>query len=355
VLDIVACLPRDRYSITVACPTASVIWRELQGDSDVRLHAISPRRRPGMADVATLGRLLRLASRADVVHAHSAKAGFVARAASFATGRRQRCCFTPNAWSFHAARGAESRLYRSLERLAAHWCARIVAVSSAERTDGLAAGIGRPDQYIVVPNGIEVARHAVARAPECGRIAMVGRLTDQKRPDLAVRALATVRPTHPEAHLQLIGDGPRRAEIEALARSLGIADAVEITGHHDDVAPLLARAEIALLATDYEGWPLVLMEAMAAGLPVVATAVGGVPEIVEDDRTGILTPPDDPGALAAALERLLSDSALARTMGEAGAARAVERFDRTRTVERLMALYESLADSANVASAGAAA
>src|SRR5207342_1431724 len=266
----------------------------------------------------SLQTLQRLAGRADVIHVHSAQAGFLGRLAAFARGVRRSCVFTPHGWSFWAGDGAEGRLYVGLERLAAHWCEAIVALSGNERDAGLSAGVGRPEQYRVIPNGVPLERFALPRAPVRGRILMVGRLAPPKRPDLALLALAAVRAEIPEAELQVVGDGPLRADAEQLAAQLGVVGAVRFLGYREDVPTLLAEAECALLASDYEGCPLAVVEAMAAGVAVVATEAGGVAELVEAGRTGALGTHGDAEALAAALANVLADPERAAELGAEG-------------------------------------
>ena len=343
VVDVVDGLAPDRFEIDVACPRRSVTWTALQGRPNVRLTEISAARRPAPADAASLARLTRLVRRADVVHAHSAKAGYLARLAALPTRRTGRVAFSPHAWSFWAGSGAERAVYLLLERLAAHWCATIVAVSEAERDAGLAAGVGSDRQYAVIPNGIALERYGAEPDPIPGRAVMVGGLRDQKRPDLAIRAIVAVRATVPNAELVIVGDGPRRAELEALASGLGAGDAVRFLGTRHDVADILRTASVLVLATRYESWPLTLMEGMAAGAPVVATGVGGIPEIVDDGRTGLLTRPDDLEGLTSALRSLLEDEDRARSMGAEARSEAHRRFGRGAMQVSLAALYERLA------------
>lgn len=345
-IALVEALPEGRFAIDVACPRESLTWGELQGRAGVTLHAIGSHRRPAPGDTRSLLALLPLVRAADVVHAHSSKAGFLARLAAVVQGRRGRCIFTPHGWSFWAADGAEGRLYVWLERLAAHWCRTIVTLSRAERDAGVQAGVGHLDQYRIVPNGVDVNRFAGAWSPVPGRILMVGRLAAPKRPDLALRALARVRPRVPAAELHLAGGGPLEPEARALARELGIEDAVRFLGRRDDVPALLREAAVALLASDYEGSPLSVIEAMATGVPVVATAAGGVDELVADGTTGLLAPPRDADALGEALVRVLSDPAAGPAMGAAGKRAAHERLSTERMVAETVALYEeALADS----------
>lgn len=339
---LVGALPPGRFDVDVACPRGSLTWAQLEGKPGVELHEIQAHRRPAPGDARSWQTLNRLAGRADLIHVHSSKAGFLGRLAAFGRGKRGSCVFTPHGWSFWAADGAEARLYVGLERLAAHWCGAIVALSGDERDAGLGAGVGRPEQYRVIPNGVALERFSLPRAPVRGRILMVGRLAPPKRPDLAVQALATVREKVPEAELHVVGDGPLRADAERLAAWLGVGDAVRFLGHREDVPELLAGAECALLASDYEGCPLAVVEAMAAGVAVAATEAGGVAELVEAGRTGALGAQGDAEALAQALEEVLAEPARAAELGAEGRRVAEERLSLERMVERTVALYDEL-------------
>jgi glycosyltransferase involved in cell wall biosynthesis len=190
-----------------------------------------------------------------------------------------------------------------------------------------------------VANGIDVQRFRVPRNPVPGRILVLGRLTRQKRPDLAVRAFA--RLDLPGAELHLANDGPDRERVEALARTLGVADRVRFLGYQQDVPALLARASCLLLTSEYEAASLSLLEAMAAGVPVVATRVGGVEEAL--DGAGVVVPPGDEAAIAAALARVLGDAAEAARLAEAARERVGRLFTRERMVAETVALYDEIA------------
>jgi glycosyltransferase involved in cell wall biosynthesis len=152
-----------------------------------------------------------------------------------------------------------------------------------------------------------------------------------------------VRRRVPEAELHVVGEGPLRSEAERLAAELELADAVRFLGRREDVPELLAGAECALLASDYEGSPLAVIEAMAAGVPVAATAAGGTAELVSDGRTGALAPRGDAAALGEALERVLSEPARAEELGVEGRRVAEAELSLERMIERLVALYDELA------------
>jgi glycosyltransferase involved in cell wall biosynthesis len=341
-VSLVRALPAERFAVDVACPRGSLTWTLLEG-SGVALHPIESHREPRPGDARSWATLVRLAGRADVIHVHSAKAGFLGRLAAATRGRRRDCVFTPHGWSWWAAEGVEARLYLNLERLAAHWCRTIVALSADERDAGLAARVGDPGQYRVIPNGVPLERFALPRRPVRGRILMVGRLAPPKRPDLAIRALASVREQVPDAELHIVGDGPLRTEAEALAAGLGIAGAVRFLGTRDDVPELLAEAECALLASDYEGSPLAVVEAMAASVAVVATKVGGVGELVRPGATGAIAPKGDAEALARALLEVLGDPEQAAALGAEGRRFAQEELSLDRMVGSLVGLYEETA------------
>lgn len=338
ILDLLALVDAKHLQVDVVCPTESELWRALERAPAVRLHPFTTHRYPAASDLTSFVRLLRLVGDADVVHAHSSKAGLLARLATAVTGNSASCVFTPHGWSFWGLRGRPAGLCAAFERLAARWCHAIIAVSAHERDAGLRRRIGRPSQYRLVPNGIDLERFTVAHRPVEGRIVMVGRLARQKRPDLAIRALALLRPRLPHAHLQLVGDGPLRRQVEHLVHELNLSPAIQLLGPRNDIPELLNSAHCLLLTSDYEASPLSVLEAMSAGVPVVTSRFGGVAELVDDGRTGIVVDPD-PASIAGALYQLLSDAHLARALGNAAHAEAHLRFSRVRMAAETIAVY----------------
>jgi glycosyltransferase involved in cell wall biosynthesis len=167
----------------------------------------------------------------------------------------------------------------------------------------------------------------------------VARLVEQKGVDIAIAALAKLHTAHPDAVLVVLGAGPLRPRLEEQARLLGLARSVFLPGRAGDVAAWLRRADVLVHAARWEGFGLVLLEAMLASLPVVATRVSAVPEIVRDGETGLLVPPDDSDALAAALARVLGDPDRAAAYGAAGLARARASFSVERMARRTLEVY----------------
>lgn len=344
VLDLVAHLDPATFEVAVACPPASELWQQLRERSGASLRPLVATARPSPADVVSLARLVHLVGWADVVHAHSSKAGLLVRLAAMLRGRTHRCVFTPHGWSFWSAGGLLGSFYIMLERLAARWCRVIIAVSACERDAGLAVGVGRPNQYRVIRNGADARRFRDEPSPVPGRVLAVARLAPQKRVDLLIRALAQVRLEHPQAELHVVGDGPDRRLLEATAADLGVSGAVRFLGERDDVPGLLAKAACVALASDYESCPLVVLEAMASGVPVVATAVGGVPELIQDGRTGILVPHGSVEGLAEGIASLIRDPGTAQAMGRAGRCRVGDSFSLGRSVATTESVYLAVAE-----------
>jgi glycosyltransferase involved in cell wall biosynthesis len=277
--------------------------------------------------------LLMRRERFDVVHANSSKAGILARTAALLTRVPVRI-FTVHGWAFSAHDGARSRFYLWADRLMSPLTTTIICVSETELRAGLAAKTCREARSVVIYNGVAAAAaraEPVDSAPP--RILSVGRLRAPKDVVTLVRALALLERGSFSA--AIVGDGPDAAKITPGAP-------VELLGTRRDVAELLAASDVFVLSSRSEGLPMSILEAMAAGLPVVASAVGGVPELVVDGETGLLVPPGDPAALASALSRLVADPDLRRRLGAAGRERAEKRFSLHRFREEHVQLYERL-------------
>ena len=282
--------------------------------------------RPGR-DLLGLFELMALMRRVrpDLVHANSSKAGVLGRVAAVLMRVPVRV-FTVHGWAFKAYTGLAALLYRWADRAMSPLTSATICVSETERAAGLAARTCRDAGTVVIPNAVDVgATPRAALEGDPPRIVTVGRLAAPKDALTLVRALAALGPLPFRA--LLVGDGPDRTAVEAEIRSLGLGDRVEPAGSRADVPALLAGADVFVLSSRSEGAPFSILEAMAAGLPVVATDVGGVRELVADGETGLLVPAEDPARLAEALRSLLADPALRRRLGAAGHARARERFD----------------------------
>ena len=316
---------------------------------------LSPRMRPH-ADIRALIAVIRLirAYRPEIVHTHTAKAGFVGRFAA-ALGPKPRPLIV-HTYHGHVLEGyfgpVRSVVYRLLERRLARISACLIGVSQATVDDLVRLRVAPPERFRVVPIGLDLhrflrpsAKAATALRDQCGAgaddvlLAFVGRLVPIKRVDLVLRAVAAVRREGVPIRLMIVGDGPERASLEQLARRLAIDDVAHFLGYLPDTSAAAAAADIAILASDNEGTPVALIEAAAAGRPAVATAVGGVPDVVIPGA-GVIVPAGDHAALAGAVVRLARDAELRAKMG----ARAREHVVGTFSIERLLTDVEQLYD-----------
>jgi sugar transferase (PEP-CTERM/EpsH1 system associated) len=242
--------------------------------------------------------------------------------------------------------GKAKRRLRVLARLADH----VVAVG--REVEAFLVGEVRlpPEQVRLIWNGVDLKRYsAVCRKarselglPEGPIVGHVGRLEAVKDQRSLLSAFRSVRERRPDARLVIVGDGSLRAELEAEARSLGIEPATGFLGARGDVTELLPHFEVFVLCSRSEGLPLALLEAMAAARPVVATAVGAIPQVVVNETNGCLVPPGDARALAEAIVRVLSEPAFAAALGRAARRTIEERFNFDRTVADYQRLYARL-------------
>jgi glycosyltransferase involved in cell wall biosynthesis len=250
---------------------------------------------------------------------------------------------------------AASRTVVWIERLLARGTDAIVAVAPRQRDDLVERyRIAPAARVVVVPHGLDLApflevpavdpaaREALGLPQEAFVAVFAGRLVPIKDVATLLDAFARLRAATPGARLVIAGDGELRAELTARARSLGLEGAVHWLGWRRDLVRLYAAADAVVLSSRNEGTPLALIEGMAAGRPVVATAVGGVPDVVRDEVTGYLAAPGDAGALAAGLARLAGDAARRQAMGEAARADVRARYSAERLADDLDRLYRSL-------------
>ena len=267
-------------------------------------------------DLVTLFKLWRLMRRwqPDVVHTHTAKAGFVGRVAAWLAGVPVRV----HTFHGHVFRGyfgpLKTRLFLTLERLTARLSGRLITISPQLR-DELAHTyrIAPPEKFAVIPLGMELrpyletprggghfrARYGIP--PSAPLIGIVGRLVPIKNHALFLAMAARVRERLPEAHFVIVGDGELRAALEAQTAALGLADVVTFTGFLRDLRPVYSDLDVLVISSDNEGTPVSIIEALAAGVPVAATAVGGVPDLLRGGERGRLAPAGDVDALRAAV------------------------------------------------------
>lgn len=335
------------HDVVFVVPAAGDFTERAEAESfPVRVVPLGSALDPG--SLARLRRLLR-AERVDVLHTHTHfSLNVLGRVAGRLAGAEV-VAHMHIANVFRAGRIARAAQV-ALDVATARLCAAIVAVSEATR-DALVEQGYPAARVVVVHNGIEAPDAQPARPEgvpaDAALLLLVGRLAAVKGQRQLIEALARLRRT--DAVVLLAGKDIERGgaycrELEFRAAELGVDDRVVFLGYRNDVPALLAAADVLVLPSQVEGLPLVVLEAMAAARPVVATAVGGTPELVFDGETGLLVPAGDVTALTAALDELLADPTRARALGVAGRRRFEERFTLETMTRRVLALYEGLAD-----------
>ncbi len=292
-----------------------------------------------------------LRSRVDILHTHSALAANVlSRVAARAVG-------VPVVSHLHIenhlpANPARAAVLQTLDNATARLCARVVAVSDETRRAFVRQGYP-PDSIQVVLNGVPVDVHdngagrsvraELGIGSETPLVGEIARLCEVKGQRDLLEALTAL----PGVHAVFVGEdieqgGDYRERLEREARALGLADRVVFAGYRTDAGAVLDALDVFVLPSRIEGMPLVVLEAMARGRPVVATAVGGTAEVVVEGETGLLVPPRDPARLSEAIGRLFADRALADRLGKAGRARAVAHHSEAAMTRRVLALYDEI-------------
>jgi glycosyltransferase involved in cell wall biosynthesis len=295
---------------------------------------------PGLLySVVRLVHLMRV-ERIDVIHTHHRSASLAARVASLVTN-------VPLVSSVHEIR----RRYRRLTSLG--FGERVVVLSDYVRAEVLDWYGLAPERVRLIPLGLDLPEmpslaEVTATRRELGIsergpiVACIARLTRRKGQGQLLSAIPAVLAQHPDARFLFVGDGPDRLDLVRQARALGVAERVRFAGNRDDIAAVIAGSCVTVLPSRQEEFGIALLESLALSRPVVATRVGGVPEIVEDGRTGILVRPGDPVALAGAINRLLDHPAIATRLGRNGRHLVAKRFSKERFLGSTEALYREL-------------
>jgi glycosyltransferase involved in cell wall biosynthesis len=310
-----------------------------------------------LASVRSLAALLRRLRAPDgrmIVHTHSSKAGIVGRWAGWAAGAQIRV-HSIHGFGFHPwQRWTTRRTLQAAEQLTARITHAFCPVSEANRRAAERLGLLRGNKpAVVLPAAIEVhdyepregegdaIRGELGLKPSTPLVGMVACLKPQKAPLDFVKVAGRVRSAYAEAHFFVAGDGTLRADVEREIERLGLSDRFHLLGWRRDIRSLLGAADVVVLTSLWEGLPRVVLQAMAAAKPVVATRVDGTPEAVDEGRTGFLLDPHDVEGLADRIGDLIANPNLAREMGKAGR-RRVDAFGVPAMLAKLGALYEQL-------------
>ncbi len=329
---------RSDFDVRVVCgpdlgPEGS-LHEELAGVAPVTV-VESLRRDVNLADdLRVVGHLRRVlgAMRPAIVHTHSSKAGIVGRRAAHRLPVRT--AHTVHGWGHTPTDSpARRRTLVYLERMAAQWSDRLIAVSPEVQEEGLSLGIGSADDYVVIPEGVDFtptepdfdaarrrARAALGLSPEAEVVGWVGRFVPQKDLETLVLAIQGLVSGNPDLQAVLIGDGPLRVELERRLRELGLGPRVTLTGLRSDARSLMPAFDLLLHLSRWEGQPRVVQEAIAERVPVVATRTAGVPGLVAPQLTGYIVEPGDARSAVSRAEAVLRDPGLRAPLDRASVA-----------------------------------
>jgi glycosyltransferase involved in cell wall biosynthesis len=358
-LHTVSHLDREFFQAGLAWGPGDVLDDEARAFDDVARFEINDLGRP-IAPLKDLRALAGLRAairrfRPQVVHTHSSKAGVLGRCAA----RLEKVpvvIHTVHGFGFTPLQSPAKRaVFFRVEKLAARWTDHFVAVSQVNLDKGVELGLWTVDQASVIRAGVDLDRF---RVPGDGRetrlrlgvpegaplVTQIGNFKPQKAPLDFVHAAAQIADTMPEARFVMVGDGPLLGEAQARAAELGLADRLVFCGWWDDVPGLLAATSVSVLSSLHEGLPCSVVESLAAGVPVVATAVDGTPEVIRSGVNGELVAPGDPTGLAEAVLGILTDDERRQSLA-AAAADGLDDFDRDRMVRKLEELYQWMVGS----------
>lgn len=359
VLHTASHLDREVFEAGLAWGPGDVLDDEARALDDVVRFEIGDLVRP-VAPVKDLRALsgLRKAIRRfqpQVVHTHSSKAGVLGRLAAKLEGVPV-VIHTVHGFGFTPLQSpVKQRVFFRAEKIAARWTDHFVAVSCVNRDRGVELGLWNADQVSVIRAGVDFDRfRSVGDGREARRrlgipedvpvVSQIGNFKPQKAPLDFVEAAGRIASRIPEVRFVMVGDGPLRDEAEARAAALGLADRIIFCGWWDDVPGLLAATSVSVLSSHHEGLPCSVVESLAAGVPVVATAVDGTPEVIRSGINGELVAPGDPSGLAEAVLAILGDDERRQSMA-AAAADGLEDFGRDQMVRQLEELYRWMVGS----------
>lgn len=351
-------LDRARYRALLICPEPGpFVGRMKERGVETHLVHLAPLFNP-----IALWRLTRLLvrERVTILQTHGARANFYGRIAGRLAGVPVIISTVHNSLKDYEVRSLRRWLYTVLLRLTLPLVHRIICVSEANRRDLIEECPAATARIQTVYNGVDPSafpsqpdRQTVRQ--ELGTtqgplLVTIGRLTDQKGHRYLLQTLPRLLETWPQLCCVFVGEGELRDALHDMAIDLGVEQACRFVGVREDIADILAAADLFVLPSLSEGFPFVLLEALAMGRPVVASRVNGVPELIEDHKTGLLVPPRDPQALVAAIREVLHDPIVASKMGADGRAVVQERFTVDRMVANTTAIFDAALQDAGVRS-----
>lgn len=359
-LDLIDGLPSDEFDIHLVAGTQTgregSLWTECQERlSPSHLHPMDSlvREPHPLKDHRAYRELKKLFQRIkpDIVHTHTSKAGIIGRMAAHACAipniihSTHGIIYNPEAKIPGVGRGWLLKIFLHLEQKVGRYTQTLITLSEQETGDAIRLQLAAPACVEAISNGIPLQKLSeIEREPANWkvphlRLGIAGRLNTEKGHEILLRSFKRLQQRYPKISLKIAGDGPLREALEQLCKELGLSKHVIFMGYQNNMAEFLANIDLFVLSSHYEGFGLVLVEAMAAGLPVVATDVGGVREVVVDGKTGILVPSGQEDELAMGIEYIIDHPNLAYEYGQNGRKHAMERFSTEQMLRRHLTYY----------------
>lgn len=286
----------------------------------------------------------------DIVYAHSSKAGALARIADW--GLKNKVIYNPHGWAFNMQQSTKKKkMYKWVEKILAHFCDKIVCISDAEKESALREKICKPSKLQVIYNGIDLegikntipkTRKELNIPEDAFVVGMVGRLSKQKAPDVFVKAASLIKEKIPNAYFLMVGDGELRDQVEEMIHNFDLDTSFLITGWVDNPAAYMKVMNVGCLLSRWEGFGLILPEYMACGVPIVATNVDAIPNIIEDGSNGLLVAKDNYEACALAVQRIYSDAYLKDKISNIGKNIVNEKYYIEKVNANTLAMYCSV-------------
>ncbi len=348
---------KHKYEMSMACAPGGKL-NDLVRENCMRVHTIRnfvSEMNP-LKDIHALWQLYCLIRREKhvLIHTHNSKGGFIGRLAARLAGSVP-VVHTVHGFAFHENEPFLRRnLFLFLEKLGANWCTRTICISQPLVDLWLSHNMASRRTIRKIYSGIDTkafdvsetdrmdTRTALGLQPHQIAVGQVSKLWEGKGHSDIIRAMPIILKTLPGLKMFFIGDGPIRRKLEDLTRETGVADNVVFLGHRDDVAQVTASLDIAVLASHFEGMGRVVLEAMAAGVPVIAARVGGIVDLIEDKSNGLLIDPHSPDQIAQAIIRLAKNETQRWHLGEAGKKSLKKDFDADTMVKEIDKVYEEI-------------
>lgn len=348
---------REKFSVELICPKYPSMIKEIE-DMDVKVHVVDMKREISpFHDIKAFIEVDNYIKNInpDIIHIHSSKAGVIGRFAAYKN--KVLCIYNSHGWAFSMGDNEKKKkVYAFIERICAKITNKIVNISDNERKLALKYKVASADKMITICNGIDLEIYNTSynkyeilnslNIPENAFIiGMVGRITAQKSPETFLNIAEKLSEYIENVYFILVGDGESRIHIEQLILEKGLKDKVKITGWTDEVVKYISVFDIGVLTSKWEGFGLVLAEYMACGKPIVASNVGGIPDVVHNNRNGILVDSSDINGFVESILKIKEDECIRKSFVQNSIKDVREKFNINRVVKEHEELYMDLLEN----------